>query len=207
MQLPKTMAMLGGAWLLVYAAAGCATKGFVRDQVAALTARDGEIQATAERAGTAAQNAKNTADAATRGVDSARQLALGWTDHREVARHSVYFAFDSAELDAKAQEVLNMVAEELELNPNYVVSVFGFADPTGPDAYNVELGRRRAESVARYLAGDKRGSLERIRVLSFGENIPEYEVKAIGESAKRRQALLVLLERVPAGDKRSLSQR
>ena len=50
------------------------------------------------------------------------------------------------------------------------MTVEGFTDPTGPAAYNLALGQRRAEAVQRYLVESELFSPERIRAVSYGED-------------------------------------
>ncbi|MCC7535135.1 MAG: OmpA family protein [Deltaproteobacteria bacterium] len=64
---------------------------------------------------------------------------------------SVYFAFDSSDLDRAAREVLSTNAAMLSSSP-VRLRIVGMADPRGGTEYNLALGERRARSVARYLA-------------------------------------------------------
>ena len=57
----------------------------------------------------------------------------------------VYFAFDNAELDARAKETLD------KLGQNGVYNVYGYASNEGTAEYNKVLSQRRAEAVAAYL--------------------------------------------------------
>jgi peptidoglycan-associated lipoprotein len=50
-----------------------------------------------------------------------------------------------------------------------VITVEGFADPSGSAAYNRRLGQRRGEAVREYLAGDGQLTTERLKVVSYGE--------------------------------------
>ena len=55
--------------------------------------------------------------------------------------------------------------------PNSLVDVMGHTDSTGSDAYNLDLSRRRAESVANYLVS--RGTNRaRIATVGYGEQYP-----------------------------------
>ena len=64
-----------------------------------------------------------------------------------------FFAFDSARLEKHDIPVLNKVATCFTSGPlrGHSVKLVGRADATGPAAYNMELGLRRADSVAGYL--------------------------------------------------------
>ena len=64
---------------------------------------------------------------------------------------AVFFEFDSAELTPEAREWLDYNADCLKAQNLPSVFVAGHADARGDSAYNVDLSRRRAESVAAYL--------------------------------------------------------
>lgn len=58
---------------------------------------------------------------------------------------TVYFAFDSSELDSRAKETLD------KLGQNGIYNVYGYASVEGTTEYNKALSQRRAEAVANYL--------------------------------------------------------
>jgi outer membrane protein OmpA-like peptidoglycan-associated protein len=58
---------------------------------------------------------------------------------------TVYFAFNSAELDARAKETLD------KLGQNGIYVVDGYASSEGSTAYNLKLSQRRADAVKAYL--------------------------------------------------------
>ncbi|WP_447528632.1 OmpA family protein [Vreelandella sp. TE19] len=95
--------------------------------------------------------------------------ALGCPE--SVVLQNVNFEFDSAQLTAGAQQVLNGVAERLVNNPDVRVSIEGHTDSVGSAEYNRELSQRRAESVASYLA--QRGvPANDMRSIGYGEDRP-----------------------------------
>lgn len=103
--------------------------------------------------------------------------------------NSVYFAFDSAELDASAQAVLDGYAAWLNSN-NARIKIEGNCDERGSREYNLALGQERADSVKNYLTA--RGvSSSRIDTVSFGEERPV--CKGTGEAcwAQNRRADIV----------------
>jgi OmpA-OmpF porin, OOP family len=63
------------------------------------------------------------------------------------------FAFDSAVLTPKATSILDKLVAESQGDKFASVTVEGFTDATGPNAYNVALSERRAQSVLDYLKG------------------------------------------------------
>jgi outer membrane protein OmpA-like peptidoglycan-associated protein len=74
--------------------------------------------------------------------------ALTDTGHREFRLAAdVLFAFDQATLTPKAAALLAQVATTLKAQGAARATVTGFTDSTGPDAYNLDLSRRRAQAV------------------------------------------------------------
>ena len=154
------------------ASAGCATRGFVRSQVEELR-RETEGSATAlrsdvDQANSAGERALAQAFRASGQAESASQLALGQVDFREVTRFSVYFAFDSAELDESAWQTLDEASAELERSPQLLAGVYGFADPSGSEVYNLRLAQRRADAVLRALVARDATQIPRFSALSCG---------------------------------------
>jgi outer membrane protein OmpA-like peptidoglycan-associated protein len=198
--------------------AGCATRGYVRDEVRKeitslrgdMTRTDESLQRGVDGAALAASRAELRAEATESGLGSVRELALGHSEFKEVARHRVYFDFDSAELADGSTQTLDAVAREAGKNLGAYVELFGFADPTGADWYNVSLGERRADSVRRYLVESGSVPLSRIETMSFGEDWPAREKPAGDDHAELRQVLVVLVERVEPGgapEEKVLSQK
>jgi len=69
------------------------------------------------------------------------------------AVETVYFAFDSSELDSSARAALQEAVECYRGQPDPGLSLLltGAADPRGTEEYNIALGERRARSVRSYL--------------------------------------------------------
>jgi outer membrane protein OmpA-like peptidoglycan-associated protein len=63
------------------------------------------------------------------------------------------FEYDSAELQGSAVEQLQKVAILIKRNPNATFTLEGYTDSYGSEEYNLDLSRRRAESVKAYLVG------------------------------------------------------
>ena len=83
----------------------------------------------------------------------------------------VTFAVDSTTISPSFRAALDEVAASLQKYPNSLVDVMGHTDSTGSDAYNLDLSRRRAESVANYLVS--RGTARaRIATVGYGEQYP-----------------------------------
>jgi len=83
----------------------------------------------------------------------------------------VTFAVDSTAISPTFQASLDKVAQSMIQYPNSLIDVYGHTDSTGSEAYNMDLSKRRADSVARYLSS--RGvSSARVQTQGMGENYP-----------------------------------
>jgi outer membrane protein OmpA-like peptidoglycan-associated protein len=83
----------------------------------------------------------------------------------------VTFATNSTTISPAMRSVLDGVAQNLVDRPQSLIDVMGHTDSTGADAYNLDLSRRRAESVANYLVS--RGvARARIETIGYGEQYP-----------------------------------
>ncbi|KPH57409.1 OmpA family protein [Novosphingobium aerophilum] len=98
----------------------------------------------------------------------------------------VTFAVNSTEISPSFQASLDNVAQSMVKYPNSLVDVYGHTDSTGSAAYNLDLSKRRADSVARYLIS--RGvSSARIQTKGMGKDYPVADnTTAEGRSKNRR---------------------
>jgi peptidoglycan-associated lipoprotein len=82
----------------------------------------------------------------------------------------VNFDYDSDMLRDPDHAVLQKFANVVkEYYPNAVVTVEGFTDPAGSQAYNLRLGQRRAESVKTFLVDQGGLQDNMVKVVSYGE--------------------------------------
>ena len=84
------------------------------------------------------------------------------------------------------RNTLDGVAQSMIDYPESLIDVMGHTDSTGSEQYNLDLSRRRAESVANYLVS--RGvSRARIETIGYGEQYPIADnTTATGRSENRR---------------------
>lgn len=84
---------------------------------------------------------------------------------------TVYFAYDSSQLDPTALETLKRNAEIIKQMPNALIQLEGHCDERGTQEYNLALGERRAMAVRDYLI--RLGiSGDRLVTISYGEEDP-----------------------------------
>jgi outer membrane protein OmpA-like peptidoglycan-associated protein len=184
------------------ALAGCATKGYVKQEMASLeTKMQPETQQAAADAQSAQALARN-ADARTlqvqREAQLARDLALGNIKREEVRRITVQFDFDSAAILPEFQPALDGVTNDLQENANYMALVIGYTDATGNEQYNITLAQRRAAAVQLYLAQRLGSDFVRLATIGFGEVQPVADNDTSEGRARNRRAEVVLVRPAPA---------
>jgi peptidoglycan-associated lipoprotein len=82
----------------------------------------------------------------------------------------VHFEFDSSELREGDRPVLDRFSSVVsEYYPGALVTVEGFTDQSGTAAYNLQLGRRRAQAVTEYLATAGGFGADNLKAVSYGE--------------------------------------
>jgi peptidoglycan-associated lipoprotein len=120
-------------------------------------------------------------------ADAAAQEAAGTAFVDE----NIYFAFDSAALSGKAQQILNRKADYLRMYPGINATVEGHCDERGTDAYNIALGERRAQSVKNFLVNLGIGT-SRLNTVSYGEARPIDKGHNEASWAKNRRTQFVI---------------
>lgn len=79
---------------------------------------------------------------------------------------NIYFEFDKDELMPRSFVELNKLLKIMRDHPKLVIEIMGHTDALGEDAYNLDLSRRRAESVLGFLLENK---VSKNRLRSHGE--------------------------------------
>jgi outer membrane protein OmpA-like peptidoglycan-associated protein len=98
----------------------------------------------------------------------------------------VLFDFNKATLKPEARNQLARVLQVLKDQPGAQVDIAGHTDSVGSDAYNMKLGKARADSVATYLVQNGVPS-QNIRTESFGKRQPvASNATAEGRAQNRR---------------------
>lgn len=89
----------------------------------------------------------------------------------DIDSKEAYFRLDSANLSSRSRDRLDEVAECLTRGPlkGANIEIIGYADPRASDAYNLDLGADRAQSVADFLTSQG-VSQSRISTRSMGES-------------------------------------
>ena len=172
-----TLRAIAAVALVAPMAAGCATKGFVREQLASQRTA---INATIDSVIVAERTARMAADSALQVDVAALRTDLSTLRTEFGARITameegiqfvfpVNFAFDDASVRPEDQPMLDRFAQVAQrYYPGSKITVEGFADPAGSQQYNMELSRRRAEAVRSHLLS--KGLTEDVlRAVGYGE--------------------------------------
>lgn len=85
---------------------------------------------------------------------------------------SVFFKTGSASVDYSNYERLATIAQVMKANPNVKVNVVGNADKTGSESINMEISKRRAQSVVDHLVKIYGISASRFNVVAKGSQAP-----------------------------------
>ena len=121
------------------------------------------------------------------------QRYLGSADAapRRFTFDNLNFATNSAELPADAAETVSALAQILTAYPKAKVALQGYADATGPDPRNIELGAARAATVAKALI-TQGVDASRVSTLTGGSSNPiDTNATPQGRAENRRTELVV----------------
>lgn len=208
--------ILGAAALI---AVGCTTNPYTGEQRASRTVTSGAAGAGAGAAagaiiGAIAGDAKKGAIIGA-GVGAATGVGIGVYQDRQQAKlrerlansgvgvtrdgdnirlimpSDITFAVNQSDINPGFYETLNSVAIVLDEFDKTAISVYGHADSTGPEDYNLRLSERRALSVSNYLAAQEVAPA-RLRAVGFGESRPIADNNSdAGRSANRRVEIII----------------
>ena len=175
----------------------CATKGFVRKEVTAARAASDSAVIAEQNARVAADNELAARIVALRtDIDSLRnQFNVRVVAMEDGLRFTtpVTFGFDDASLPGDAQPMLERFARVANrFYPNSTITIEGFADPAGSQAYNLALSQRRAENVRAQLAS--LGFAGTLRAVGYGEArqvVPDAAKDDPGAQSNRRVVFVI----------------
>jgi len=152
-------------------------------KVAQLDAATQQAQGTASRAMEATET--NSTAITALGADVANSL-----NYQLVEKADVMFAFNKAMLTPQAMLALDQVASKAKALPRSVIELTGFTDRIGTVNYNLELSRRRAWAVQRYLVG-KGVPVRSIHIVGMGKENPppglEADLSAMSPNPSKAQ--------------------
>ncbi|MGB8658356.1 MAG: OmpA family protein [Candidatus Zixiibacteriota bacterium] len=195
----KTLIVLGALLVACLLAWGCASRSYVKtrtqeleDMNKANKAQIDDLQQKLSATDAKADDALSTARNALKKAEEAAGY-VGYTEFKAIGEREVNFDFDRYNLGKIGKDILDEIGTAMQQHPELILEIEGHTDVIGSDDYNLALGRKRAESVERYLA-DKFGiALHRMFYISYGKSKPkELADTKTGQAAQRRAVLRLL---------------
>jgi len=117
--------------------------------------------------------------------------SYGCSFKTELKLPGVVFETNSADLKAESLPVLDGAVATLKRYPELIVEVAGHTDNVGSDAFNLDLSKRRAATVLKYLQDN--GAANSLKSRGYGERQPVASNKTDeGRQQNRRVVLRIL---------------
>ena len=196
------------------ALSGCATKKYVAREVGAVNAKveslSTEVEKTQERttrnevridevnkmAEAGIAEAKGTAAQAMTKAEEAEKAAKGKLIYTvTLSSDKVTFPLNRAEVSDDAKKLIDEAIAQLKAeNRGVYFEIEGHTDATGPAEYNDKLGYDRALAVRNYMHDQHGIALNRIEVISYGEEKPVVDNKTRTNRAQNRRVVIKVLE-------------
>jgi outer membrane protein OmpA-like peptidoglycan-associated protein len=174
-----------------------ATSEHLDQTVAALNPAIADTDSRAASARQWAEQANQSAKGVTAGTDSLVNALKNADNFQSVRNASVQFAEGGDQLDEKATDAVDDIANRVPENGDYVLTLKGNTDAVGPHEYNYELSKRRAMAVAAYLAAKFQVPAYRIFVVGLGPDLPVAENKTRSGRSRNRRVDITLFTNAP----------
>ena len=209
----KSYAITAATLIVALSTTGCATRKFVRHEIADVYQRADSLETQTETQIEHLQTrvdetdvrvseneleievASETAREALERAREAGRLAQGkllW--EATFSDDAGGFDFDEAELGDSTRTALDELAKRLKSeNHDIYIEIQGHTDATGSQQYNLKLGEQRAEAACRYLNMEHGIPLHRISTISYGENAPMADNDTREGRALNRRVVVVVL--------------
>jgi len=146
-----------------------------------------QANSAAQQASNQANSANALAQQAMSGVSNVNNQLQNLDNYSLANTLQVYFKVGQSVLTDDAKQQLDQAVGNAGGMHNYVIEVEGFTDKTGSKAYNLELARRRADAVVRYLTVDKNIPLRSVRELGVGADFPNAENRTRAQRKENRR--------------------
>lgn len=127
-------------------------------------------------------------------VADPKALADDLRNKGHVAVYGIYFDTDSAAIKAESEPALKAISEMLKQNSSLKVYIVGHTDMTGALEHNMDLSKRRAESVLQELVSTYGISSNRLKAMGVGPLCPVATNQSEeGRKLNRRVELVAML--------------
>ncbi len=113
------------------------------------------------------------------------------TEEKRAVTYGIYFDFAQATLKPESAPVLKEIAQALQDNPDWKLTVEGHTDNIGGDAYNLDLSKRRALAVKQALVAQYNIAPDRLANDGFGASRPVESNDTLEGRARNRRVELV----------------
>ena len=117
-------------------------------------------------------------------------IAQALRDEGRVSMSGGFFEFDKADLTGTSSQVLFKIAKAMESIPELRLVIVGHTDSTGDFNYNLDLSKRRAESVYKYLESKGVNMSGRFTTTGYGKSDPVASNATEEGRAKNRRVVL-----------------
>ncbi|MEC9493383.1 OmpA family protein [Flexistipes sp.] len=126
---------------------------------------------------------------------NAETMAKDIEETGSVRIYGIHFDTDKATIKEESESTLAEIAAFLEEKPDLHLGVVGHTDAVGSIEYNMDLSRRRAESVVEFLASEHGISKDRLKPRGLGPWAPVASNEdEDGRARNRRVELIKMLE-------------
>lgn len=163
---------------------------------AAARANDAATQAgqRADAASTLAQTGVSKADDVSRNLS---HTIDNLDNYHLVTTEKVFFRFNHSDLGKDDQQKLDALADSLGKMKSYVIEIQGYTDKSGSLSLNLELSRKRAESVVRYLTVTHNVPLRTIHDVGLGpqtKTVDDSDAKMTRKEERRVEVRVFALD-------------
>jgi peptidoglycan-associated lipoprotein len=173
---------------------GCATRKFVRENVAVVDQKVAANQSRIDQHDAHLADLDRTSREALDRAQAAGKLAEGKFLYSMVlSDDSVKFPVDGSRLSPEAQTRLMDFVEKLKAdNKNVYLEIQGHTDATGTKPANARLGEARAEAVRLFM--NRQGvPLNRMATISYGDESPVAPNSTRAGRAQNRRVVVIVM--------------
>lgn len=211
----KILYLVGAVILIgLLATAGCATKKYVLGEVSTLDKKVEDVESAIEEnqkrikehderlASLGSLITQQESELTTRAseldskISEVKKFAQGTLIYQEILNNDqVKFEFNKWDLTEEAEAALDMFVETLiAMDKGLYLTIQGHTDNTGPEAWNLLLGKRRADAVVEYFFKKYHIPLHRMEVISFGSSDPIADNSTREGRAQNRRVVILVYE-------------
>jgi len=192
------------------ACTGCATKKYVLGEVAVMDQKVEAVESAIEESqkrikehdetlatlGSLISQQESEFDKFDSKIEEVKKYARGKLILQEIIiNEKSKFKIDSYELSAEVKEILDkFVMMLIAQDKGVYLEIRGHTDSSGPESWNLVLGKKRAEAVMEYLHKKYNIPLHRMEVISYGSSEPVADNATRNGRAQNRRVEILVFE-------------